>query len=59
VVNYRTNSPTISISPTSSPKPTLCTGNTPDWVDAGGYGCGSYEETDEPGCPKYGNDPDW
>jgi hypothetical protein len=31
--------------------PTLCTGNTPDWVDGGGYGCGSYEETDLPGCP--------
>jgi protocatechuate 3,4-dioxygenase beta subunit len=58
VVNYRTNSPTISISPTSSPKPTLCT-DTPDWVDAGGEGCGSYEDTDLPGCPKYGNDPAW
>jgi hypothetical protein len=35
------------------------TGNTPDWVDREGYGCDSYEETDLPGCPKYGNDPVW
>jgi hypothetical protein len=36
----------------------LCT-DTPDWVDAKDYGCDSYEEDDDPGCPKYGSDPDW
>jgi hypothetical protein len=58
-IPYPTYPPTISISPSSSSSPTLCTGNTPDWVDGEGYGCGSYEELDFPGCPKYGSDPYW
>ena len=57
-VDYRTIAPTTSISPSSSSSPTLCT-DTPDWVDAKDYGCDSYEEDDDPGCPKYGSDPDW
>ena len=58
-VDYRTASPTTSISPSSSSSPTFCTGNTPDWVDGEGYGCNWYEENDGPGCPVYGNDPVW
>jgi hypothetical protein len=53
-VDYRTASPTTSISPSSSSSPTLCTGNTPDWVDGVGDGCDWYEENDEPGCEERG-----
>jgi hypothetical protein len=52
-VDYRTASPTTSISPSSS-SPTFCTGNTPDWVDAEGAGCDFYEAYDDPGCEEYG-----
>jgi hypothetical protein len=55
-VNYRTASPIASISPSSS---RFCTGNTPDWVDRLGSGCGLYEEIDLPGCPFFGNNPVW
>jgi hypothetical protein len=53
-VDYRTASPTTSISPSSSSSPTSCTGNTPDWVDGEGYGCDWYEENDVPGCEENG-----
>lgn len=33
--------------------------DTPGWVDINGDGCEGYEETDLPGCPKYGNYPLW
>ena len=33
--------------------------DTPGWVDINEDGCEAYEETDLPGCPKYGNDPRW
>jgi hypothetical protein len=52
-VDYRTALPTTSISLSSS-SPTLCTGNTPDWVDGEGYGCDWYEENVVPGCEIYG-----
>jgi hypothetical protein len=53
-VDYRTASPTTSISPSTSSSPTLCTGNTPDWVDGDGDGCDWYERNDVPGCEAYG-----
>jgi hypothetical protein len=68
-VKYIRYTPTISISPLSSSSPTyplttsispstssptLCTGNTPDWVDEDSYGCDWYEKNDVPGCEKYG-----
>jgi hypothetical protein len=49
-----TMSPTKSISPLSKTSPTLCTGNTPDWVDGFGTGCNWYEKIDVPGCEEYG-----
>jgi hypothetical protein len=53
-VDYRTVAPTTSISPSSSSSPTICTGNTPDWVDGCGEGCDWYEENDDPGCEECG-----
>ncbi|KAL3778011.1 hypothetical protein ACHAW5_003434 [Stephanodiscus triporus] len=43
-------SPTKSPSPTTSSKPSLCTGNTANWVDIEGDGCDWYELNDSPGC---------
>jgi hypothetical protein len=34
--------------------PTLCTGNTPDWVDGFGDGCDWYKWNDLPGCELHG-----
>ena len=53
-VDYRTASPTTSMSPSSSSSPTLCTNVNPDWVDGYGVGCDWYEENDVPGCEEYG-----
>ncbi|KAK1744068.1 leucine-rich repeat domain-containing protein [Skeletonema marinoi] len=60
-----TNSPSISANPSSSSKPSnsptkstnptqFCL-DTPNWKDAGGYGCDYYEEHDEEGCPIHGS----
>ena len=48
--------PTVSPNPTTTSSPSLCTGNTPNWTDAYGFGCDLYEEYDSPGCPWYGDD---
>ena len=55
-VDYRTASPTTSMSPSSSSSPTLCTNVNPDWVDGYVVGCDWYEEYDDPGCEEYGED---
>ena len=53
---YPTFEPTKSPSPTATFSPSMCTGNTPNWVDMWlGVGCDWYEENDLPGCPFYGN----
>jgi len=48
-------SPTKSPSPTTSSKPSSCTGNTANWVDSEGDGCNWYELNDSPGCEASGN----
>lgn len=42
-----------SASPTASSRPSTCTGNTPDWVDAFGDGCNWYESNDPKECSMY------
>jgi hypothetical protein len=54
-VNWPTFEPTKSPSPTATFSPSMCTGNTPNWVDMWLGGCDWYEEYDLPGCPFYGN----
>ena len=52
---YPTFEPTKSPSPTATFSPSMCTGNTLNWVDMSGDGCDWYEEYDLPGCPYSGN----
>jgi hypothetical protein len=55
-VNWPTFEPTKSPNPTATFSPSMCTGNTPNWVDMWlDVGCDWYEEYDLPGCPYYGN----
>jgi secreted trypsin-like serine protease len=46
----------LKLSPTASPtfSPTVCTGNTENWVDFFGDGCNWYEQNDLPGCEATG-----
>ena len=45
---------TASTSPTASPRPSVCTGNTENWVDSLGDGCDRYEiNSSPPGCAEY------
>jgi hypothetical protein len=56
---WPTFEPTKSPSPTATFSPSMCTGNTPNWVHMWyGEGCDLFEEYDLPGCPRYGNDGD-
>ena len=52
-----TDSPTATAvtSTTTSAAPSMCIGNTVDWVDIYGDGCDWYEGNDLPGCPIYGS----
>eukprot|EP00816_Leptocylindrus_hargravesii_P008624 CAMPEP_0196826896 /NCGR_PEP_ID=MMETSP1362-20130617/93853_1 /TAXON_ID=163516 /ORGANISM="Leptocylindrus danicus, Strain CCMP1856" /LENGTH=1879 /DNA_ID=CAMNT_0042207495 /DNA_START=399 /DNA_END=6037 /DNA_ORIENTATION=- len=44
-----------STSPSLSAQPSFsCYGDYIDWQDNYGFGCGWYEEVEEPGCPEYG-----
>jgi hypothetical protein len=52
---WPTSSPTVSHAPTSSAEPSICIGNTVDWVDIAGDGCDWYEAVDLPGCPNFGS----
>ena len=45
----------LLVARTSPVSASPCTGSTPDWMDADGYGCEWYEAYDTPGCPRYGN----
>ncbi len=47
-------SPTASTWPRTTPRPSVCVGNTPNWENAFGAGCGWYKEFDTPGCELYG-----
>ena len=55
-IMWPTYSPTVSHAPTTSAAPSMCIGNTIDWVDIDGDGCNWYEANDLPGCPYWG---DW
>jgi hypothetical protein len=48
--SWVTYPPTKSPSPSASPRPSVCTGNTENWVDSYGDGCDWYEQNDLPGC---------
>ena len=50
VWDWATYSPTKSPSPTASSRPSVCMGNTENWVDVDGDGCDWYEQNDLPGC---------
>jgi hypothetical protein len=48
--SWLTYPPTKSPSPTTSPRPSACTGNIENWVDSYGDGCDWYEQNELPGC---------
>jgi len=45
--------PTASTSPTASPRPSVFTGSTENWVDSLGDGYNRYEINSSPGCAEY------
>ena len=52
--DWGTYPPTNSPSPKTSPRPSACTDNFPNWVNSYGNGCDWYEQNDLPGCEYYG-----
>ena len=43
-----------SLNPTTTYRPSMCTGNTPDWENYFCVECDWYKEVDMPGCELYG-----